>query len=307
MNPLLSHLQPYPFERLRQLFAGIAPAAAYSPISLGMGEPRHPTPQFIKDVLCSNLGGLASYPATAGEPRLREAFAGWIHRRYAVSVDPGTQVLPVNGSREALFAFAQTIIRPSAGQPRVVCRDDIDGNTEYLFGSVVEAGLLKFDRTSIAEWPTVVATLCDASLFTVALASALCLGNDDHHADNWLVRDTDPANGILCHSLVPMDFGNAWPACNPAHHPMRHPSPNTWEITRHWRAMGITFDQALFRLTCARMQILDRHWLQAVLTPLLGIWLTAEKHDALCDWWQQHWRDQVVGAVYSLEPDGDWL
>ena len=121
MNPLLSHLQPYPFERLRQLFAGIAPAAAYSPISLGMGEPRHPTPQFIKDVLCSNLGGLASYPATAGEPRLREAFAGWIHRRYAVSVDPGTQVLPVNGSREALFAFAQTIIDPSAGQPLVVC------------------------------------------------------------------------------------------------------------------------------------------------------------------------------------------
>lgn len=192
-------------------------------------------------------------------------------------------------------------------KPRVVCRDDIDGNTEYLFGSVVEAGLLKFDRTSIVEWHTVVATLCDASLFTVALASALCLGNDDHHADNWLVRDMDPANGILCHSLVPMDFGNAWPACNPAHHPMRHPSPNTWEITRHWRAMGITFDQALFRSTCARMQILDRHWLQAVLTPLVGIWLTAEKHDALCDWWQQHWRDQVVSAVYSLEPDGDWL
>ena len=121
MNPLLSHLQPYPFERLRQLFAGMAPPAAYSPISLGMGEPRHPTPQFIKDVLCSNLGGLASYPATAGEPRLREAFAGWIHRRYAVSVDPGTQVLPVNGSREALFAFAQTIIDPSADQPLVVC------------------------------------------------------------------------------------------------------------------------------------------------------------------------------------------
>ena len=74
MNPLLSKLQPYPFERLRQLFAGVTPPAQLRPISLGMGEPRHPTPQFIKDALSNNLGGLASYPATAGEPKLREAF-----------------------------------------------------------------------------------------------------------------------------------------------------------------------------------------------------------------------------------------
>ena len=121
MNPLLSHLQPYPFERLRQLFAQVTPPAAYNPISLGMGEPRHPTPQFIKDALSNNLGGLASYPATAGEPRLREAFTRWLKQRYALALDPGTQVLPVNGSREALFAFAQTIIDPSQGQPLVVC------------------------------------------------------------------------------------------------------------------------------------------------------------------------------------------
>ena len=121
MNPLLSHLQPYPFERLRQLFAGVTPPAAYSPISLGMGEPRHPTPQFIKDALSNNLEGLASYPATAGEPRLREAFTRWLNQRYALTLDAGTQVLPVNGSREALFAFAQTIIDPSQGQPLVVC------------------------------------------------------------------------------------------------------------------------------------------------------------------------------------------
>ena len=69
MNPLLSHLQPYPFERLRQLFAGVTPPAAFSPVSLGMGEPRHPTPQFIKDAISANLDGLASYPATAGDLR----------------------------------------------------------------------------------------------------------------------------------------------------------------------------------------------------------------------------------------------
>lgn len=121
MNPLLSHLQPYPFERLRQLFAGVTPPAAYHPISLGMGEPRHPTPQFIKDALCSHLNGLAGYPATAGDPALREAFTQWLARRYGVALDAATQVLPVNGSREALFAFAQTVIDPSRGQPLVVC------------------------------------------------------------------------------------------------------------------------------------------------------------------------------------------
>ena len=121
MNPLLSHLQPYPFERLRKLFAAVVPPAQYSPISLGMGEPRHPTPQFIKDALSNNLNGLASYPATAGEPRLREAFTAWLHKRYALKLDAASQVLPINGSREALFAFAQTIVDPTKPDPVVVC------------------------------------------------------------------------------------------------------------------------------------------------------------------------------------------
>ena len=121
MNPLLSQLQPYPFERLRQLFAGVTPPAAYSPISLGMGEPRHATPPFIKEALVAGLEGLANYPATAGELRLREAFTGWLARRYGLAIDPATQVLPVNGSREALFAFAQTVIDPSGGDAMVVC------------------------------------------------------------------------------------------------------------------------------------------------------------------------------------------
>jgi len=118
MNPLLSRLQPYPFERLRQLFEGVKPNPAFRPISLGIGEPRHPTPDFIKTA--SSFDGLAAYPATAGSPRLREAFAGWLKSRYALSVDPLTQVLPVNGSREALFAFAQTIVDPRPN-PVVVC------------------------------------------------------------------------------------------------------------------------------------------------------------------------------------------
>lgn len=115
MNPLLAKLQPYPFERLRKLFAGITPPDALRPISLGIGEPRHPTPPFIEQALLAALPGLSVYPATAGEPRLRDACARWLHTRYGLSLDPLTQVLPVNGSREALFAFAQTVIDPTRG------------------------------------------------------------------------------------------------------------------------------------------------------------------------------------------------
>jgi len=112
MNPLLSKLQPYPFERLRQLHAGITPNPAYKPISLGIGEPRHATPQLIKDALTGSLQGLASYPGTLGEPKLRQTISDWLKRRYDVQVDAATQILPVNGSREALFALAQTVINP---------------------------------------------------------------------------------------------------------------------------------------------------------------------------------------------------
>lgn len=124
MNPLLSTLQPYPFERLKALTKGVVPSAAHRAISLGIGEPKHPTPEFIKEALRQSLDGLASYPATAGEPALRESCARWIQRRYDLHLDPATQILPVNGSREALFALAQVVIDPNQhrdqGGPTVV-------------------------------------------------------------------------------------------------------------------------------------------------------------------------------------------
>ncbi|MBK0393334.1 succinyldiaminopimelate transaminase [Ramlibacter algicola] len=124
MNPLLDRLQPYPFERLRRLFDGVVPNPDFTPISLGIGEPKHPTPPFIKQALSQALErpgtDLAAYPPTIGTPALREAFTNWLHRRYALKLDPATQVLPVNGSREALFAFAQTVVDPGAGAI-VVC------------------------------------------------------------------------------------------------------------------------------------------------------------------------------------------
>lgn len=121
MNPLLQRLQPYPFERLRKLFAGVTPSPAHTPISLGIGEPRHPAPDFLKRALADALDtGLSTYPATAGEPALREACAGWVQRRYGVALDPATQVIPVNGTREALFAFAQVVIDPTRAGATVI-------------------------------------------------------------------------------------------------------------------------------------------------------------------------------------------
>jgi N-succinyldiaminopimelate aminotransferase len=121
MNPLLAMLQPYPFEKLRALIAGNTPPAELRPINLQIGEPKHPTPALVKDALAGALDGLASYPLTAGTPELRRAIGAWLARRYGIPPpDPEKQVLPVNGTREALFAFAQTVISPRP-DARVVC------------------------------------------------------------------------------------------------------------------------------------------------------------------------------------------
>ena len=121
MNPLLATLHPYPFERLRELTRGLTPDPAYRPISLGIGEPRHPAPALVHEALVAGFPGLSVYPPTAGDPKLREAIARWLGRRYGVAVDAATQVLPVCGSREALFSLAQTVIDPTRPGATVVC------------------------------------------------------------------------------------------------------------------------------------------------------------------------------------------
>jgi N-succinyldiaminopimelate aminotransferase len=121
MNPLLARLHPYPFERWRELTRDLVPAAGLEPIDLGIGEPRHATPALVGQALIEALPSLSRYPATAGEPALREAIAGWVRRRYGVTLDPLAELLPVNGSREALFAFAQTVIDASRPGATVVC------------------------------------------------------------------------------------------------------------------------------------------------------------------------------------------
>jgi N-succinyldiaminopimelate aminotransferase len=122
---------------LRVLFSGVTPNQA-KPNSLGIGEPKHPTPAFLSQTLADSLDGLASYPTTAGSDGLRNAIADWLKQRYGLdALDPATQILPVNGSREALFALAQTIIDPSR-EALVVCPNpfyQIYEGAAYLAGA----------------------------------------------------------------------------------------------------------------------------------------------------------------------------
>lgn len=164
MNPRLAALQPYPFERLRALVGAVAPNAAYRPVNLSIGEPKHATPTFIKEALAGALDGLAGYPATAGTPALREAIAGWLTRRYGLgAIDPATQVLPVNGSREALFAFAQTVVDGSRAGARVACPNPfyqiyegaalLAGASPTYLNTVEENGYrVRLDDLDAAEW-----------------------------------------------------------------------------------------------------------------------------------------------------------
>ena len=138
MNPQLARLHPYPFEKLRQLVAGLDAPPGLAPIKLSIGEPQHETPAFIKRALAEGLAGLASYPTTQGSIALRSAIAAWIARRYGVPVpDAETQVLPINGSREALFAFAQTVIDGSRPGALVACPNPF---YQIYEGSVILAG-----------------------------------------------------------------------------------------------------------------------------------------------------------------------
>jgi N-succinyldiaminopimelate aminotransferase len=117
-NPKLDLLQPYPFEKLRAELAKTQYAGDLAPIALSIGEPKHPPPQFVIDALCDTdamAQHLATYPATRGSDALRQAVADWLHKRFAVNASAEHNILPVNGTREALFAFAQAVL---SGQPR---------------------------------------------------------------------------------------------------------------------------------------------------------------------------------------------
>ena len=164
MNPRIDLLHPYPSERLRHLLAEVMPPAGHAEIKLAFGEPRHDTPQFIKNALTAAVGGLATYPSINGSDPLREAIAAWIERRYNIPApDAASQVLPVNGSREALFAFAQCIADPARPDPLVLCPNPfyqiyegatyLAGLSPIFFSQSPENGFaMDFDAIPAKDW-----------------------------------------------------------------------------------------------------------------------------------------------------------
>ncbi|MGE6330472.1 succinyldiaminopimelate transaminase [Psychrobacter pacificensis] len=111
MNHNLKHLHPYPFAKMATLLADSIPADGYSEIKLGIGEPKHEPPAFVLDVLRENLDRISRYPTTNGMFELRQTIAHWLEKRFFLShVDANTQVLPVMGTREAIFSFVQAVI-----------------------------------------------------------------------------------------------------------------------------------------------------------------------------------------------------
>ena len=118
MNDALNQLQPYPFEKLRALLGSVQAPTDKSPIALSIGEPKHRSPAFVAEALAANLDQLSVYPTTLGIPALREAIANWCGRRFGLpagALDPARHVLPVNGTREALFAFTQAVVKRDVG------------------------------------------------------------------------------------------------------------------------------------------------------------------------------------------------
>lgn len=164
MNPNLDRLQPYPFQKLNKLFERITPNQDFLPINLHIGEPKHATPALIHRALAENLAGLAHYPTTLGGGQLRASIAAWLIRRYRLpAIDPETQVIPVNGSREALFSIAQAVIDSSLSQAAVICPNPfyqiyegaalLAGATPYFLNTLPENGFaLDYAQLSDDIW-----------------------------------------------------------------------------------------------------------------------------------------------------------
>lgn len=164
MNPNLNQLQPYPFQKLRQLFEGVVRNTALHPVDLQIGEPKHATPDFIRQAMINNLDGLSTYPTTLGTPALRNSIATWIKRRFNLpDINADTEIIPVNGSREALFSFAQAVIDPGANNPAVVCPNPfyqiyegaalLAGATPYFINTLPENHFkLDYSQLTDAVW-----------------------------------------------------------------------------------------------------------------------------------------------------------
>lgn len=230
MNPNLAKLNPYPFEKLRQLYAGVTPNPACREIKLHIGEPQHATPQFIKDALTGALAGLASYPSTLGVPALRAAICDWLAQRYGVTgIDPETQVIPVGGSREALFSLTQTVIDPTRGHVPIVVSPNpfyqiyegagLLAGAELRYLNTLPANDYAFDYDSLsdAEWRRVqLFFVCSPAnptgkvlglddwkqLFALADKYGFIIASDECYSEIYFDEDKPPLGALQAAKLL---------------------------------------------------------------------------------------------------------
>jgi len=218
VNPDLDRLQTYPFQKLAALLDGVASPSGKEPIAMYIGEPKHPTPAFIRQTLVDHLDGLAAYPPTVGGEPLRSAIADWLRVRYRLdTVDPRTEVIPVTGSREALFAFAQAVIDPTVPDPVVVCPNPF---YQIYEGAALLAGATPHYLNTLPErgYAFDFADLPDALWRRVQLVYVCSPGNPTGHVmplDEWKrLFDLSDRHGFViasdeCYSEIYFDEAQA--------------------------------------------------------------------------------------------------
>ncbi len=235
MNPNLHKLQPYPFQRLRDLFAGITPNQNLGPINLSIGEPKHATPELIKQALSANLAGLANYPTTVGCLELRQAISNWIARRYQIAApNPDKAILPVNGSREALFAFAQAMIDSGKPNPIVISPNPfyqiyegaafLAGATPYFLNTLPENGYVMDFSSVPAEVlnHTQLVYVCSPgnpsgkvmslddwkTLFALAEQYGFIIASDECYSEIYFDENNPPLGALQAASLLGRSHAN---------------------------------------------------------------------------------------------------
>ena len=226
MNPYLSHLHPYPFQKLGQLKQGITPPSDKAHIALSIGEPKHATPELINSAILHNIEGLGKYPTTKGLAELRLAITGWLMGRFHVEVDPDSQVLPVNGTREALFAFAQCLV--DAREDALVLMPNpfyqiyegaalLAGAQPYYLNTLEENQYLPdFDSVSVETWQrcqllyicspgnpsgAIIDQVTHEKLINLALKYDFVIASDECYSEIYLDEE-NPPQGLLQSALA---------------------------------------------------------------------------------------------------------
>ena len=217
LNPYLTELNEFTFARLARLLQGVTPPSGLKPINLSIGEPKHPTPQFIRDAIGQNTDSLAQYPPTKGSVGLRQTIANWARNRFVLpALDAETQVLPVVGTKEAIYSFTQTVIDPRAARALVLVPNPfymvyeaaatLCGATPYYVNFNAQSGEHEWDDIPDAVWRDVQLVLvCSPDNPTGAITTRVRW--------KWLFEQSDRYGFVLladeCYSEIYFDEGNA--------------------------------------------------------------------------------------------------